>query len=216
MPRHYARLSCHARQPKIVACSGNRPVRFSLICRHNTVRFAGKLRRYLRTHRSRLQRRLGKMEPRSCRVNFRRSRFADSATQYAWPGRPEDCRERVQETDFGSATHVAAPDDIPSRPWPPVPQSSLWRSRTGLVVDDKLSQLQDIELSRTGGLKKVGLIKGSWSEDTSRIRTFLWPSAWAKIANDQAEAIQSRLKELAKEGTELVEMHEWKRRSRVR
>jgi len=86
----------------------------------------------------------------------------------------------------------------------------------GLVVDDKLSERHEIEFSRTGGLKKAGFIKGSWSEDTSRIRTFLGPSAWAKVADDQAEAIQLRLKELAKERTELVEMHERKRRSRVK
>ncbi|WP_107677847.1 MULTISPECIES: hypothetical protein [Agrobacterium] len=84
----------------------------------------------------------------------------------------------------------------------------------GLVVDDKLSERHEIEFSRTGGLKKAGFIKGSWSEDTSRIRTFLGPSAWAKVVDEQAEVIQSKLKELAKERAELVEMHERKRRSR--
>lgn len=84
----------------------------------------------------------------------------------------------------------------------------------GLVVDDKLSERHEIEFSRTGGLKKAGFIKGNWSEDTSRIKTFLGQSAWAKLADDQAEAIQLRLRELAKERTELVEMHERKRRSR--
>lgn len=86
----------------------------------------------------------------------------------------------------------------------------------GLVVDDKLSERHEIEFSRSGGLKKAGFIKGSWSEDTSRIKTFLGPSAWAKVADEQAEAIQSKLKELAKERTELVEMHERKRRSRAK
>lgn len=84
----------------------------------------------------------------------------------------------------------------------------------GLVVDDKLSERHEIEFSRTGGLKKAGFIKGNWSEDTSRIKTFLGQSAWAKLADDQAEAVQLRLRELAKERTELVEMHERKRRSR--
>ncbi|WP_156408490.1 MULTISPECIES: hypothetical protein [unclassified Ensifer] len=84
----------------------------------------------------------------------------------------------------------------------------------GLVVDEKLSERHEIEFSRTGGLKKAGFIKGSWSEDVSRIKTFFGPGAWAKAADDQAEAIQSRLKQLGKERTELVEMHERKRRSR--
>jgi DNA-binding PadR family transcriptional regulator len=84
----------------------------------------------------------------------------------------------------------------------------------GLVVDDKLSERHEIEFSRTGGLKKAGFIKGSWSEDTSRIRTLLGASAWAKVEDDQAEAVQLRLRGLARERTDLVEMHERKHRSR--
>lgn len=84
----------------------------------------------------------------------------------------------------------------------------------GVIVDDKLSERHEIEFSRTGGLKKAGFIKGSWSEDTSRIRAFLGASAWSKVADDQAEAVQWRMRELGRERTELVEMHERKRRSR--
>lgn len=84
----------------------------------------------------------------------------------------------------------------------------------GLVVDDKLSELHEIGFSRTGGLKKAGFIKGSWSEGTGRIRAFLGDSAWSRLADDQAEAVQSKLRQLSKERTELVEMHERKRRSR--
>jgi|GEM_PF-5306156 len=84
----------------------------------------------------------------------------------------------------------------------------------GLVVDDKLSERHEIEFSRTGGLKKAGFIKGSWSEDTGRIRAFLGDNAWSKVADDQAETVQSKLRQLGRERTELVEMHERKRRSR--
>ncbi|MDX0537064.1 hypothetical protein GOC55_27020 [Sinorhizobium medicae] len=84
----------------------------------------------------------------------------------------------------------------------------------GLVVDDKLSERHEIEFSRTGGLKKAGFIKGSWSEDSGRIRAFLGGSIWSKIADDQAEAVQLKLRQLGRERVELVEMHERKRRSR--
>jgi hypothetical protein len=84
----------------------------------------------------------------------------------------------------------------------------------GLVVDGKLSERHEIEFSRTGGLKKAGFIKGSWSEDSGRIKTFLGPNAWSKSADEQAETIQAKLKDLGRERAELVEMHERKRRSR--
>lgn len=84
----------------------------------------------------------------------------------------------------------------------------------GLVVDDKLSERHEIEFSRTGALKKAGFIKGSWSEDSGRIKTFLGPNAWSKAADEQAETIQRKLKDLGQERAELVEMHERQRRSR--
>lgn len=84
----------------------------------------------------------------------------------------------------------------------------------GLVVDDKLSERHEVEFSRTGGLKKAGFIKGSWSEDTGRIRAFIGANVWSKIADDQAETVKSKLRQLGQERVELVEMHERKRRSR--
>ncbi|MBY3416311.1 hypothetical protein HFN87_23840 [Rhizobium laguerreae] len=84
----------------------------------------------------------------------------------------------------------------------------------GLVVDDKLSERHEVAFSRTGGLKKAGFIKGSWSEDTGRVRAFIGGNIWSKIADDQAEAVKSKLRQLGKERIELVEMHERKRRSR--
>ncbi|MBY5370961.1 hypothetical protein [Rhizobium leguminosarum] len=84
----------------------------------------------------------------------------------------------------------------------------------GLVVDDKLSERHEVEFSRTGGLKKAGFIKGSWSEDTGRVRAFIGGNIWSKIADDQAEAVKSKLRQLGQERVELVEMHERKRRSR--
>ncbi|CAH0270211.1 hypothetical protein SRABI05_03748 [Agrobacterium fabrum] len=84
----------------------------------------------------------------------------------------------------------------------------------GLVVDDKLSDRHEIEFSRTGALKKAGFIKGSWAEDSSRIRTLLGVGYWATLADDQAEGIQSKIRDLGRERSELVEKHERKRRSR--
>ncbi|CUX72002.1 MULTISPECIES: hypothetical protein [Agrobacterium] len=84
----------------------------------------------------------------------------------------------------------------------------------GLVVDDKLSERHEVEFSRTGGLKKAGFIKGSWSEDAGRIKAFIGDNMWSKIADDQAEAVKSMLRQLTQERIELVEMHERKRRSR--